>query len=52
MWELKFVYFHPVVEFEDECILNFDDIQTCYRVYDFLQKSSNVLAVFKPLQKY
>lgn len=48
MWELKFVYFHPVVEFEDECILFFDSDLLSWNMYERLSRSENVLAVYKP----
>ena len=48
MWELKFIYLHPIVELEDECILLFDTDLQAWNFYERLNKSNNVLAVYRP----
>lgn len=50
MWRIKVVYFHPFVELEDECYLDYDTDILAWRAHEFLFKAHNVLSVSKPFK--
>lgn len=51
MWRIKFIYFHPFIELEDECYLDFDDDLSAWKFYqDLLNRCPNVLACYKPIK--
>lgn len=50
MWRIKVVYFHPFLELEDECFLDFDTDTHAWRAHELLFKAHNVLSVSKPIK--
>lgn len=50
MWRVKFIYFHPFIELEDECYLDFNTDLDAWRAHELLFKCNNVLTVYKPVK--
>lgn len=48
MWRVKFVYFNPIVEFEDDVYVDFHSDLDAWRFHDLVFKSPSVVAVYKP----
>lgn len=48
MWRVKVTYFHPVVEFEDECFFDFLTDLEAWRFHELAFKAHNVLSITKP----
>lgn len=53
MWRVKFIYYHPIIELEDECYLDFDAELSAWKFYqDAIRRCPNILSCCKPIKIY